>query len=477
MGSKGVRMQLFAVAVILQLAIQAVPSASLGLDDSAYWAKVDNMKEALPQSVDDEPSGDSIQVEMLHFQHAMENLSITERVQMAVKRSVERLNYFHSRITKQDAPYQTAATFSSPVYSNQGSYLMSIQLGSPPSPVKFVAIADTGSDLVWIQGMPCTNCFQQPDPMYDPSRSPTAQKTTCSDNLCKALPRNSCNQNTANCQYYYAYGDQSTTQGDFYRDIVTLTSTQNVPRQFYNFGFGVGHNNKGTFQDTDGLVGLGQGPLSLVSQLGSNFDNVFSYCLTDFYSSSSKTSPLYLGSVSVQGIQYTPLVTNNANPTFYYVDVRGIQVGGQPLQYPSGTFAIDSSGNGGFILDSGTTVTQLPQGAYKPLVSTLESLINYPRVDGSRIGFDLCYDLSGTQNPSVPSVVFQFQGVNLDLPGNNIFLQVDNAGTFCLAIQGSSFSLGIYGNVQQQNFQVVHDRANRRIGNAGGIEGFASSLP
>ncbi|KAL2634085.1 hypothetical protein R1flu_005564 [Riccia fluitans] len=461
MGSGSVRMQLFAVAVIFQLVIQAVPSACLGLDDSGYWAKVESQRTALPQTVDEELSGNSIQVEMLHFQHAMD-LSLTERVQMALERSQSRLRYFNSRITKQQAPYQPSATYTSNVYSNQGSYLMSIQLGTPP--MSYVAIADTGSDLVWVQGLPCTSCFSQPDPLYDHMKSTTSRVLSCSDSLCSDLPRTKCSQNSPTCEYSYAYGDQSTTQGELYRDTVWLTGSGGVPVPFASFGFGVGHTNQGTFVDTDGLVGLGQGPLSLVSQLGSYFGNVFSYCLVDFYSAKSKTSPLYFGSVSVSGLQYTPLIRNPYNPTFYYVEVVGILVADQPLSYPSGTFAIDSNGNGGFILDSGTTITQLPENAYKPLLSALKSRINYPVVDGSRIGFDLCYDLSGQSQATVPSVVFQFRGVNLDLPGNNIFLQVDNAGTFCLAMAGSPFALGIFGNVQQQNFQVVHDRANGRVG-------------
>ncbi|BBN06961.1 aspartyl protease family protein [Marchantia polymorpha subsp. ruderalis] len=457
MGSRGFRMQLFAVAVILQLAIQSVPSASLGLDDSAYWAAVESKRALGPQATS-EATGDYFKADLTHFQHSMSNLSLSERVRMAVKRSKERLNYFQSQISKRSV-LRPEATYATSVYSNQGSYLMSIEIGTPAR--SYVAIADTGSDLVWIQGTPCTQCFQQPDPFFNSADSSTYKQTGCSDELCAALPRRTCS--TSTCEYAYAYGDQSTTQGEFGLDTVTLRTSSNAAQTFPNFGFGVGHKNQGTFLDTDGLVGLGQGPLSLVSQLGSQFGNIFSYCLVDFYSSSSVTSKLLFGSAGGSP-KYTPMVTNVANPTFYYVNVVGINVGGSPLNYPSSAFAIDGSGNGGFILDSGTTVTQLPMEAYTPLVQRLTSLISYPVVDGSRIGFDLCYDLSAVAQPTVPSIVFKFQDVDVDLPGNNMFLQIDNAGTFCLAMQGSSYSLGIFGNVQQQNFEVVHDRANRKIG-------------
>jgi hypothetical protein len=187
--------------------------------------------------------------------------------------------------------------------------------------------------------------------------------------------------------------------------------------------------------------------------------------LTDFYSSQSKTSQLVFGSTGSSPLTYTPLVTNNFNPTFYYVSVTGISVGGSPLSYPSSAFAFTSSGGGGMILDSGTTLTQMDTRAYDPLVQSLDSLITYPKVDGSSAGFDLCYDLSGVTNAAFPEVVFQFSGgLEVSLPANNIFLQVDNNPDFCLAIQGSNLGLSIFGNVQQQNFQIAYDRANKRVG-------------
>lgn len=127
-------------------------------------------------------------------------------------------------------------------------------------------------------------------------------------------------------------------------------------------------------------------------------------------------------------------------------------------------FAIDASGGGGMILDSGTTITQMDNAAYMPFVNRLSALISYPEVDGSSAGFDLCYSLAGVTNPSFPAVVFHFQNLDLALPANNLFLQVDNNANYCLAFQGSNLGLSIFGNVQQQNFQVTYDRGNKQVG-------------
>ncbi|KAG6557535.1 hypothetical protein Mapa_000809 [Marchantia paleacea] len=272
------------------------------------------------------------------------------------------------------------------------------------------------------------------------------------------------------CYYLYDYGDQSTTQGDLAQETLTLTATDGSRQTFPNFAFGCGRRNQGTFVGTDGLVGLGRGAISFPEQIGSTIGAKFSYCLLDVVSSATESSPLIFGDDALVvgnglNLHYTPLVRNPAVDTFYYVKLNGIAVDNQPLRgIASSAFALDIyTGRGGVILDSGTTITQLVDSAYIPFASTLQLLIKYPQVDGSPIGLDLCYDLSGVSNPTFPSVTLQFQGVDLTLPANNLFLQVDDHGTSCLAFLGTS-DLTIVGNIQQQNFYVLYDVANERVG-------------
>jgi hypothetical protein len=164
------------------------------------------------------------------------------------------------------------------------------------------------------------------------------------------------------CEYEYGYGDGSSTSGVFATDSVTL-GTSSVP----NIGFGCGHTNLGSFSGAGGLVGLGQGPLSLISQLNSaTVSKKFSYCLVSL--SSPNTSALIFGDTAVSsatGVAYTPIVHNPINPTYYYIGLAGISVAGRSVLYPTQSFAIDdATGNGGMILDSGTTLTYLEVGAY-----------------------------------------------------------------------------------------------------------------
>ncbi|CAM6112348.1 unnamed protein product [Calypogeia fissa] len=395
-----------------------------------------------------------IRIDLMQYHHvnspyATPHLSLRDRITVAVESSRARAEWFNWKISKS----KFSSLASAPVHSNQGDYLMTVSLGTPAQTK--VAIADTGSDLFWLE-CNCLSCFAAPDAAFNPFTSTTFNPISCTDPLCDDLPTSGCSSNSE-CEYEYSYGDQSTTAGILCSDVLSLGSSSST------VDFGCGERDQGTFSNTDGLVGLGRGPLSLISQLGIS---VFSYCLTSFYSSTSKTSALVLGDPAGGSYGYTALVFNSANPSFYYVNLEGIAVDGTPLSIPSGTFAIDSSGNGGFIFDSGTTITQLQMGAYTPLLNKVKSLIDYTTVDGSSDNLDACYH-PGVASPSWPTVTFQFGGVDAVLPGDNLFLLMDNDGNYCMAIQGSPFAFGIYGNVQQQNFNIKYDIGGNQVGISG----------
>jgi hypothetical protein len=54
------------------------------------------------------------------------------------------------------------------VNAYKGQYLMELYIGTPP--IKISGIADTGSDLIWVQCVPCFGCYKQINPMFDPTR-------------------------------------------------------------------------------------------------------------------------------------------------------------------------------------------------------------------------------------------------------------------------------------------------------------------
>ena len=79
----------------------------------------------------------------------------------------------------------------------QGQHLMKASIGTPP--VDIYGTADTGSNLVWTQCVPCDDCFNQTYPKFDPQKSCTYSEISCHSKKCQewnqvhCSPQNSCN--------------------------------------------------------------------------------------------------------------------------------------------------------------------------------------------------------------------------------------------------------------------------------------------
>ncbi|CAK9155334.1 unnamed protein product [Ilex paraguariensis] len=371
------------------------------------------------------------------------NLTKFERLQHAMKRGKLRLKRLSSM-----ALAASEAEVKSPVHAGNGEFLMQLSIGTPPE--TYPAIMDTGSDLIWTQCKPCTQCFDQQTPIFDPEKSSSFSKLSCSSDLCAALPISTCDDG---CEYLYTYGDYSSTQGFMATETFTFGQVS-VP----NVGFGCGEDNEGSgFTQGAGLVGLGRGPLSLVSQLE---EPKFSYCLTSV--DDTKASTLLMGSLAGvntggNAIKTTSLIKNPAQPSFYYLPLEGITVGDTLLPIKKSTFALNEDGSGGMIIDSGTTITYLEESVFDLVKKAFISHTKLQVDNSGSAGLDLCFTLPSDSNTvEVPNLVFHFAGADLDLPGENYMIGDSSLGVVCLAM-GSSSGMSVFGNVQQQNMLVLHD--------------------
>ncbi|KAG8382928.1 hypothetical protein BUALT_Bualt05G0130800 [Buddleja alternifolia] len=333
-----------------------------------------------------------------------------------------------------------------------GEYFSRVGIGHPPSQAYMVL--DTGSDVSWVQCAPCADCYQQADPIFNPTLSSSFTPLTCDAHQCKSLDVSECRNDT--CLYEVSYGDGSYTVGDFVTETITFGGSAAVN----NVAIGCGHNNEGLFVGAAGLIGLGGGALSFPSQINASS---FSYCLVDRDSDSAST--LEFGSAAPVDSVTAPLLRNSKMDTFYYVDLSGVSVAGEVLTVPPSTFQLNDNGEGGVIVDSGTAVTRLQTEAYNSMRDAFKKgAKDLPLTNGVAL-FDTCYDLSSRKSVEVPTVSFHFSnGKELGLPAKNYLIPVDSSGTFCFAFAPTSSSLGIIGNVQQQGTRVSYDLANSVIG-------------
>ncbi|URD94290.1 Eukaryotic aspartyl protease [Musa troglodytarum] len=350
-----------------------------------------------------------------------------------------RVNYLLKGVVKSQLD---DSKVSIPAEYGGGEYVITVGYGTPSR--EQTVTMDTGSDLSWIQCKPCSACYSQQQPIFDPSQSSSYATIPCNSPDCSQL-RSSC---SSSCAYRITYGDGSNTSGAYSHDRLTLSPNDVIE----HFLFGCGTDNEGLFQDTAGLVGLGRGKRSLVSQTSQVYHSVFSYCLP---STPNSIGFLKLGEPGdASNTVYTRMLNSSNRPSFYFVDLIGISVAGQQLAIPPSVFR-----SGGTIMDSGTTITRLPPSAYEALRSAFqEHMSAYPRKPPKEI-LDTCYDFSGYENKTVPNVALQF--------GDGVTLDVDSSGILfddCLAFSGGLVhGVGIIGNVQQRTFEVVYDVGNEII--------------
>ncbi|KAK4724787.1 hypothetical protein R3W88_027566 [Solanum pinnatisectum] len=150
---------------------------------------------------------------------------------------------------------------------------MDVFVGTPPK--HFSLILDTGSDLNWLQCVPCYDFFLN-------KIAPIMILTTRASICYIPDPLQPCKCENQTFPYYRWYGDSSNTTDDFALEtfIVNLTTPSGSEfRKVEDMMFSCGHWNRGLFHGAAGLLGLGRGPLSFASQLQSLYGHSFSYCL------------------------------------------------------------------------------------------------------------------------------------------------------------------------------------------------------
>ncbi|KAH7307817.1 hypothetical protein KP509_22G079100 [Ceratopteris richardii] len=364
-------------------------------------------------------------------------------------------------------------------------YFAVFHIGTPP--IDIAVIIDTGSQLLWIQCEPCTECGTQADgyEIFNPNKSNSFAFLSCStENACPGddSVATACDK-YGHCYYRVTYGDKSNSSGYLATDTLTVgtTALSAPPSKHKDVVFGCGYINEGIEAELNasGLLGLDRGPFSLITQLDVS---VFAHCLPNRIQSTKVSGYLTLGPshlTSTVNLQYTPMIQNNASKflsQFYYMNMTGISVDGRLLNIPSSAFEITPGGeSGGTIIDSGTTLTSFVDEAFSVLAEAFSRTLDplFKRAETGTSGL-LCYQvpLSQRRAPVPPSVTLHFDNnLNLNLSAAHVLRNYGrdtNYDYYCMAFNnaGSIDSGGrnFIGNFQQQDFLVEYDIGNSRIG-------------
>lgn len=358
-----------------------------------------------------------------------------------------------------------------------GTHSAVVGLGSTKTQLSLVI--DTGSDIMWTQCKPCEyGCYPQRDQIFDPATSSTYSEvlchtTTCDEALLEATGnKGACFRSSSilsdkaqnKCNYVQFYTEDTNSAGIMARDSLTLSRGLILP----GIIFGCGQQNNLTQRDNAGVMGLGKGSLSIVSQMWDTFGKIFSYCLA----TEKGTAPGHLtfgtGASPYRGsIKYTKLVTKEDDPNSYYVTVLGVSVNGEEK---INTNNRSPSAGTLFFVDSGNAISTLPLGAYQALNNSFtRHMEGYRRVKVEEgMLLDNCYDLRGVGNPKIPEMSFTFGGgVVVELDPASVMVDITkNAdhSTVCLAFAPAPGGVGMFGSYQHQTLEMVYDVAGGRLG-------------
>ncbi|KAJ3683821.1 hypothetical protein LUZ60_014048 [Juncus effusus] len=333
------------------------------------------------------------------------------------------------------------------------NYIVRAQLGTPAQ--NLLLAFDTSNDVAW---MPCTGCTGCPagSPSFNPTVSSSYHPVACGSVQCNQVQNPTCNPSTKSCAFGLSYASSS-VQAALGQDSLSLASDI-----VSSYTFGCLQNVVGNSIPPQGLLGLGRGSLSFLTQTKSIYGSTFSYCLPSFKSLNfSGTLRLGLKGQPVR-IKSTPLLSNPHRSSLYYVNMTGIKVGRRTVPIPPAALAFDPATGAGTVIDSGTMFTQLVRPAYEAMRLEFRRQVNAPVTTLG--GFDTCYN-----GPvKYPTITFKFDQMQVTLPEENVIIHSSSGSLSCLAMaaapEGLNGVLNVIANMQQQNHRVLFDIPNSRVG-------------
>ncbi|KAL3616517.1 hypothetical protein CASFOL_039907 [Castilleja foliolosa] len=359
-----------------------------------------------------------------------------------------RVKALHNRF-KYDSRFQDTkeATRDLLVLFSYGNHAIRIGLGTPP---QFqTLIFDTGSAITWSNG-------------FNYYASSSSEIISCDSPSCTwYLPHHTCemfySKNT--CFYNIGYLDGSNTKGAFIEDNFTIPQTGD----WFSFVFGCATEVNGEYSNANGILGLSRDKVSFVSQTEDIYNEIFSYC---FPSSPSSTGFLKLGKRDYpDNVKFTRLITDPSYPSFYFINIISISVGGVDLSKNDDQFDLSFPGT---VIDTGTVISRLPMYEYIKMRNEFQkqmAYFGYLMVQSPRRLFDTCY--YNIADRVVPTITFTFEGdVNVDMDASTTLYTLEDSKISCLAFAGNSKGdlMAVFGNFQQKTLEVVYDVSKGLLG-------------
>ncbi|KAM0836423.1 hypothetical protein ACQ4PT_062334 [Festuca glaucescens] len=413
-------------------------------------------------AVSEEAPPGGYQFELIHVD-AHGNFTREELIHRALNRAHLRAAMLSAAEDKdKDVDTNSAAvsgSFSVQVQYSPKTYMMELKLGSTVPETTMMAVADTGSDLIW------TN--QLKECIGNPSFTPT--------NVSCAKACGDVGKQCTTCMFNKTYGGGNITGFTGTGTVAMTTGADTTKKKEVALAMAcaIDWTQKMLPPAAQGIVGLSRGPMSLVKQLGVT---EFSYCLSDPLNSSMR-SPLWFGGNAQsaaggkKGWRSTPLVEISPErsrvPEWakndYYVELDQICINGKcsgQLQQQDFRLRPSHGDKGLMLVDSGNTYMHLDPKIFEALKSVMLEALGVKVVTkvitkGKGKSEMNCFDETPTGKPDL---VLKFPKADMSIPWAS-YVEKGEHG-FCLYIlQGMS----LLGNFQQHNVSMLYDLKEKEL--------------
>lgn len=396
------------------------------------------------------------------------NLTLLQKHEIFVELAKQRALYFKTMALAQANSNNNTITPQTPspyiVRIFTSLYIAVIRIGSNEYEANL--LFDTGSDDTWLQCDGCTNCFPISGGSFKYYESHSYKLLHCDDPLCDPKI---CDGDV--CHYSISYMVGAKTEGVLNSDVISFDKEQAGRESFENLVFGCGLDNQNIKFDGDltqfnviaGIMGMGTGKRSILTQLESETNLRFSYCLVSWTTKEPPYSYIHFGNeahISGDNVKTTPLLPQGLPR--YYVSCKGISMNNQLLSIDPAVLALKPDRSGGFAFDTGTGATLLVRPAYEAVKQWVIAFFHQRGVEPVKVAgspYDPCYNQDAAQIVPMPKMTYHFEGgADLLLDSNQVFQYFDS-GIFCLVVAplDDLAAPNILGAFQHVNYRFLFD--------------------
>ncbi|KAF8650847.1 hypothetical protein HU200_063755 [Digitaria exilis] len=320
-------------------------------------------------------------------------------------------------------------------------------------------MVSTMSSLTWLQCKPCSPMVPQRHPLFNPNKSPTYHAIKSVSLKC--LPPFRPAQELDKCAFHLVGQEGVWASGFVSTDHFRISSGAFQP----DYLFGCAHitrtfNNGG---NAAGVLGVGRGPMSLVTRAAAQGLTNFSYGLS--HETSHRSFLQFGADVPHKPGRYRTtriLPPHDVHDSAYHVRFIGVSLGERRLDgvLPE-MFARRSDGQGGCIVDLGTPMTTMVEEAYHAIEEAMWTDLKCHGAERvEQAGYGLCVLATEAIKGHLPSLSLHFaeEEATLVVSPEQLFVVIDDKKSrqvLCLAMTPGRRT--IIGALQQVDTWFVFD--------------------